>query len=159
MNIRSRRIAVLGTGAILAVAGISGCGSSESDDYLADASSICNGQNDETTDAQVAANDAITAGDDATAIENLTEVAQISGGQIKALEELEAPEGEEDTMTEYIGLLKDYKAVVEEQVASLNQGDIQAYNATLDPQGELIEQLDTAAKDAGAEGCESEVVG
>ena len=156
MSGRSTRLAVISVGALLMTAGLAGCGSSESDDYLASAGDICSGSNDEITAAQNKANTAVGAGDTKTAAEATGEIEKIATRQIEELQALDPPEGEEDTLNEFIVLFEDFRDILAKQEKALGQADAKAYNATLNQQQSLLTQMDTAAAEAGAEGCESE---
>jgi len=137
-------------------AGLAGCGSSESDDYLASAGDICSGSNDEITAAQNKANTAVGTGDTEAAAAATADIEKIATRQIEDLQALDPPEGDEDTLTEFIALFEDFRDVLSEQEKALSQADAKAYNATLDQQQSLLDQMDTAAAESGAEGCESE---
>lgn len=153
---RSGRLAAISVGILLMAAGLTSCSGSESDDYLTAAGEICNGQNEEITAAQTRADTAVGAGDTEAAAEATADIEAIAGQQIEDLKALERPEGDEETMAEFMALFEDFRDILGEQEAALRKADARAYNATLEPQQDLLDEMDAAAEEAGAEGCESE---
>ena len=152
----SSRLVVPGIGLLLIAAGLSGCGGSGSDGYLTAAGDICSGSNDEITAAQKKANTAVGAGNTEAAAEATGEIEKIATKQIEDLQALDPPEGEENTLTGFIALFEDFRDILSRQEKALAKADAEAYNATLDEQQSLLTQMDTAAAEAGATGCESE---
>ena len=164
MNSFSSRIALIGVGAVLFAAGVAGCGGSSDDDsgdalskddFIAQTNEICASV---TADTEATADEfaeAFQAGDYEAASAALNDATDSLEAAIDEVDALGAPEGDEDTIDEFISLSRDQVDINREAADAAADGDQEALQSAVDEIDAAESKSDQIADDYGLTDCGS----
>lgn len=156
----SGRLAVLGVTAMTGVVIFTGCGGSDSDsnskeDFIASADSICAEFRDQSQSMSQEFTKAIQAGDLESAATVFEDQADEMTSAIDELEALDVPDGDEETINQFIDLSRQQVELTKEAAQAIRDGDRNTLDAAVAKGDTLDNQADQAADAYGLTDCGS----
>lgn len=165
MSFKTSRLAVAGVGAVLLVAGISGCGGDDDsgplskDDYVAQVNQICSDFREESNVGEEAFKAALAENDFEAAADAFQENADAMAESIDSVEALQPPEEDQATIDEFISLSRDQHAQAEDLADALRAEDNAGVQAASTAGSEADRQADEIALEYGLTDCVSDTGG
>jgi len=140
--------------AVLAIVGISACGSSEpsADDFRAEADEICTEQIRGFQEIEAKLGSSTSLEEEAKLQKQLAPLRQKS---LSELEEVEAPAEAKKQFDRYLEIRRELAELRKQQLALLEKGDEEALDPVNEKISELNDELDEVGEKAGLEACAS----
>lgn len=163
MSVISSRLALLGAGAVLFTAGIAGCGGGDDEstsaitqeEFVAQGNEFCTTFTTDSDASSADYDEAETSGDLDAAADAYAAIGEQMSELASNVEGLGAPEGDEDTLDEFVSAGQDLSDNAATAAEALRNEDIDGVAATNDEAGDLRSQFDQAAGDLGLTECEA----
>ena len=162
MSVKSTtgRIVLLGVTALTGAVLFAGCGGSDSDsnskeDFIASADQICAEFRDQSKPMEQEFQDAISSGDLDSAATVFEDQADGMSQAVDDMEALDVPDGDEETISQFIDLSRQQVDVTREAAEAIRNGDKQALNAAITKGDGLDAQSDQIADEYGLTDCGS----
>ncbi|HTU14248.1 MAG TPA: hypothetical protein VMF31_03550 [Solirubrobacterales bacterium] len=164
MSVKFRRFAGLAAGAVLVIAGITGCGGDGGEDessaltqeeFVAQANALCAEFRTAAEDSTAEYDEAQQAGDIEAAADAYAKAGDQMSVMISGIDGLGAPEGDEGTIDEIVSLGGQMVDNTAAGAEALRTEDLEAVGETNTEADKLRSQFDAAAGEYGLTGCVS----